>query len=849
MTEFVKRPKAAWKGKRLTMNERESKRLHLICNAHLDPAWLWEIEEGAGEALSTFRIAADFCEKFDGFVFNHNEVVLYEWIEEFDPPLFERIVRLVREGKWHIMGGWYLQPDCNMPSGESFVRQMLVGRKYFAEKFGARPTTAINFDPFGHTRGLVQIMSKAGFDSYIVCRPAQNDCPLPAEDFEWVGFDGSSVTGHRAYKAYLSGKGKARNKVEGWLTDHPDTGVGMVLWGIGNHGGGPSRVDLEQLSLLAAETEGTEIVHSTPEAYFSELRGSGAAIPRHEGDLNPWAVGCYTSQIRIKQQHRRLENELFAVERMAAHAALARGMAYPAKEFADAQRDLLLSQFHDMLPGTSVKPVEEATLRLLSHGQEIVSRVRMRAFFALAEGFAKAEEDSVPVFVYNPHPYSVKAVVECEFQLPTSSKGRHAEIVVHQDGRRVSAQTEKEISSLYVEWRKRVVFEAELAPMSMNRFDCTVDWMETKPETKRAEENGALVFRNDRMEFAINAETGLVDRWVIEGADIVRPGAFRAIVLDDFDDSWGSCTQRFDKEVGEFKLLTKTAAMKLSGLRGKPLPRVRVVEDGDVRTIVEALFGYGRSTLAVRYLVPKRGTEVGLELTVNWNEPRKLLKLSVPAAFGADAAFLGQTAFGTMTLPADGREVAAQKWVGLASGRTALTAVNDGIYGFDSRDGELRLSLLRSPGYSALPGGGKSETMPKDRRSDRIDQGERTYRFWFNAGDADARLASIDREASAHNEKPYALSYFPSGTRMQPHSPLAELSDASAVLSAWKLAENGDGYVIRIYNPTAAPLATDLRVEGVRDALRIDLTPYEAKTFRFRPGAGTIVDDTIVEGW
>ena len=105
------------------------KRVHLICNAHLDPIWLWEWQEGAAEALSTFRTAADLCEEFDGFVFNHNEAVLYRWVAEYEPELFERIRRLVAAGKWHIMGGWYLQPDCNMPSGESFARQAIIGKQ------------------------------------------------------------------------------------------------------------------------------------------------------------------------------------------------------------------------------------------------------------------------------------------------------------------------------------------------------------------------------------------------------------------------------------------------------------------------------------------------------------------------------------------------------------------------------------------------------------------------------------------------------------------------------------------------------------------------------------------------
>jgi len=143
------------------------KTVHLVCNAHLDPVWLWEWQEGAAEAMSTFRVAADFCEEFDAFVFNHNEAILYRWVEQYEPALFRRIQRLVRRKRWHIMGGWYLQPDCNMPSGESFVRQILMGRDYFSRKFGVRPTTAINFEPraattptFSAARGKATALSK-----------------------------------------------------------------------------------------------------------------------------------------------------------------------------------------------------------------------------------------------------------------------------------------------------------------------------------------------------------------------------------------------------------------------------------------------------------------------------------------------------------------------------------------------------------------------------------------------------------------------------------------------------------------------------------------------------------------
>ena len=142
--------------------------VHLIANSHIDPVWLWLWEEGAGEALSTFRTAVALCEAHHDFVFNHNEAILYQWIEEYEPELFDRIRRLVRAGRWHIMGGWFLQPDCNMPSGESFVRQILLGKRYFREKFGVDVTAAANLDPFGHSRGLVQILARAGYDLSLI---------------------------------------------------------------------------------------------------------------------------------------------------------------------------------------------------------------------------------------------------------------------------------------------------------------------------------------------------------------------------------------------------------------------------------------------------------------------------------------------------------------------------------------------------------------------------------------------------------------------------------------------------------------------------------------------------------
>ncbi len=818
--------------------------LHLVCNAHLDPVWLWEWEEGAAEALSTFRTAADLCEEFEGFVFNHNEAVLYKWVEEYEPALFRRIQRLVVEGKWHIIGGWYLQPDCNMPSGESFARQALLGRRYFREKFGVDVTTAVNFDPFGHTRGLVQILAKAGYDSYLICRPGQNDCPLPANQVLWVGYDGSEILVDRS-GYYNSPLGKAGQKVENWMQANPETGCGIVLWGVGNHGGGPSRADLARLRDLIAETTGRRILHSTPEAYFADLRARTPEFPRHEKDLNPWAVGCYTSQVRIKQKHRLLENEIYALEKMAATAAAQRLMEYPAAQIHEALCDLMVSEFHDVLPGSSIQPVEEASLRMMDHGLEIVSRLKARAFFALAAGQPKAAEGEIPILVYNPHPFPVRGTIECEFQLADQNWADTFTLPrVYSDGAPLPSQVEKEHSNLTLDWRKHVVFEAELAPSRMNRFDCRLETLPAKPPVTLTEEGGAFRFVTDDLEVVINARTGLLDRYRVRGVDALRAGACQPVVMVDDEDPWGMRGRRYDKVAGAFALMSPEEGTRFSGVTAGTLPSVRVIEDGAARTVVEAVFAYGSSAICQRYKLPKQGTQVEVEVRVHWNEKDRMLKWALPTA-AEEGTYLGQVAYGTAELPANGDEAVAQKWVGAVAGERAFTCINDGVYGSDFAGGVLRMTLLRSPAYSGHPIG-ERPVVPQDRYTPRIDQGERLFRFWLNAGPAAERLAHVDREALARNEKPFALSFFPSGAGEKP-LPGVTLSDDVVLVTAIKQAEEGRNLVIRLYEPTGQARTTVLSLPFAGIEEEVALGGFEIKTLRVDLEARRVEEVNLLE--
>jgi alpha-mannosidase len=822
-------------------------KIHLVCNAHLDPVWLWDWEEGAGEALATFRIAASLCGKFRSFVFNHNEAVLYRWVEDYEPALFKKIQRLVKQQRWHILGGWYLQPDCNMPSGESFVRQILIGKRYFAEKFGVDVTTASNLDPFGHTRGLVQVMAKAGYDSYVFCRPGPNDCRLPADDFVWVGFDGSKIAAARVSAHYNSPGGGAGKKVRDWIAANPERELSLVLWGVGNHGGGASRADLAELQDMMKENGDAQVIHSHPEAYFRELRQRDLPLPEHARDINPWAVGCYTTMARVKQKHRELENGIFSAEKMACAAYYQGFMEYPERELKEALLDLAFTQFHDILPGSAIPPAEESSLRRLDHGLEIVSRIRARAFFALAAGEKKAGEGEIPLLVYNHHPFKVRTAIEAELEpYEINWSGGYLFPQVYGNARPLPSQPEKEASNLNVEWRKRVVFEAELEPGRMNRFACRLQKMASKPSPRLREKNGKIVFKTKELKVVLNTRTGLMDWYEANGSAFLAENALQPLVMNDNADPWAMTAKSFRDLAGKFELAPAEEGSLVSGISAGTAPSVRIVEDGAVRAVVEAVLMYGRSVIFQRYKLPRTGTEIEVEVRVHWNEKDKMLKLAVPTLL-RKSRYVGQTAYGAGELPANGSEAVAQKWVAVVSGDddSALTCINEGTYGSDFLDGELRLSLLRSAAYSAdpVPSG---PMVAQDRYVPRIDQGERCFRFWINGGAAMFRLARVDREALVKNEKPFVLAYFPPADQKEA-SPFVILSDKTAQVAALKKAEDGRDLIIRLFEPTGTGRTTVVSLPWAGVKKKVSLSPFELKTLRFNPKARRFVEVDLME--
>jgi alpha-mannosidase len=285
---------------------------------------------------------------------------------------------------------------------------------------------------------------------------------------------------------------------------------------------------------------------------------------------------------------------------------------------------------------------------------------------------------------------------------------------------------------------------------------------------------------------------------------------------------------------------------KFSGVTAGVIPPVRIIEDGPVRSVVEAVFEYGDSAICQHYNLPKQGTELGIETRVYWFEKNRMLKLAIPTRVQI-SRYLGQVAYGVAELPTNGDESVAQKWVAVISDRDdlALTCINEGIYGSDFSEDGLRLSLLRSSAYSGHPVDDRP-IVPQERFLPRIDQGERLFRFWINAGPVSDRLNKIDREALVKNEKPTALSFYPSGTGIKPHPGLC-LSDDTVQVAAFKQSEDGDGWMIRLFEPTGQSRSTILSLPCLSIEAQIELSPFEVKSLFIDHQTNTLIETNLME--
>ena len=425
-----------------------SVRLHMVGNAHIDPMWIWDWREGMHEVLQTFRSAADRLDEEPALVFTASSASYYHWVQQTSPGLFGRIKKLVAQQRWIVTGGQWVEPDCNLPSGESVCRQLLYGQRYLAEHLGVTASVGYNIDSFGHAGTLPQLLARSGIESYVMMRPGEHEKVIDSPAFWWDGVDGTSLMTYRIpYEYSTEGSHEdevIRTRAAELLGRSDELGYPlMMFFGVGDHGGGPTRLAIRTIGDLSARSNGS-LAFSGPVGYFEGLRGAvvrgEAVLPRVTGELQWHAVGCYSARSSLKRENARAEDALVTAEKMAELCRAMTGRSLDLQEeLAEAWRGVLFAQFHDALGGTTTDAATLAVEQLLTSAQSRADRLITLAAHSIvesvdtsvagaetAEGLGSAMSGiPVPMIVFNPLSWPVTGIVSIihPVALATSASG------------------------------------------------------------------------------------------------------------------------------------------------------------------------------------------------------------------------------------------------------------------------------------------------------------------------------------------------------------------------------------------------------------------------------------------
>ncbi|MGC9468490.1 MAG: alpha-mannosidase [Anaerolineae bacterium] len=800
------------------------KRLYMIGNAHIDPVWLWPWQEGFHEVKASFRSALDRMTEFPDFVFVASSAAFYEWVEKSDPQMFTEIQARVEEGRWGLVGGWWVEPDCNVPSGESFVRHSLYGQGYFQEKFGQIAKTGFNIDSFGHSNTLPQILAKSGIENTCFLRPMPHEKALPARLFWWESDDGSRVLAFRIPFEYLSwGKDIEHHirRCAGEMKAPID--AFMCFYGVGNHGGGPTIENIEAIHRLDADPEFPLTLQcATPDTFFRLVRERDWPLPVVRDELQNHASGSYAAHSGIKRWNRMAENHLLAAEAWSALADRINGQPYP-QDFAHAWKQVLFNQFHDILAGTSLPEAYEDARNAYGEALAIADRNLNYAVQSFAWDIAiKPEKGMAPIVVFNPLSWPVRQVIEIE-----SSAWSESAVLLDDAGATVPHQ---QVPSTTVTRRRRLSFSAELPALGYATYRFFPEGLHSASGGDHPTvEASDTVLENAHVRLEIDAETGCIGSLFDKHreVEVFRGAAARPEVLEDVSDTWGHNTFRWDKVIGTFEPIA-----------------VSLVEHGPVRSTIRVTSRYRDSSLIQDFRLYPDGDQIDVRVTVDWREQLKMLKLRFPV----NVKFMKVTresAYGHIELAADGDESPMQRWVDLSGISRdkemayGLSLLNDGKYSVDVNVSDIGLTVLRSPAYAHhIP----SELEP-GRLHHYMDQGIQHFNYsllphagsWENAGTV-RRAAELNRQPSA-----LFATYHPEG-RLPQRDTFVAVEPDNVMVTVLKQAEEGDALILRAVETTRSASRATIRLPNWSDpkeklpsggrVIEADFTPCEIKTFR-----------------
>jgi len=840
---------------------------HVVGQSHMDAAWLWPWTETVDVVRRTFQSSLQLMYEYPQYTYSQSAAQYYEWMAQKYPDMAAEIARRIKEGRWEVVGGMWVEPDLNMPDGESLVRQLLVGKRWFKQAYGVDVRIGWNPDSFGYTLQLPQIYKKSGVDYFVTTKMTWNDTNrLPFSLFWWQSPDGSKVLTYlpQSFNEDLD-PGRLSNNLS--IERKRATGETelMDLYGVGDHGGGPTRVSIDEgLHWTDPNLVAPTYEFGTAQSFFNAVEPTIAAdspswnyasiakgytpppavadkvsIPTWTSDLYlEYHRGVYTGQANQKRNNRNAEVAMLNAEKWSSLAWLG-GQAYPTAELTEDWKKVLFNQFHDLLPGSGIGPIYKDAQKdydVVRWSTNEISAHALSATAAQINTGANATQPGAPVVVFNPLGWARSGEVMVKLQLPKAAPSGGRLDVLDPSGHASPYGAEVVSSDPHtgmVELKIRTDDVPALGYKVLYVLPRAAHGP-AKPEIALAQSPASYTLEDAGLRVVIDRSTGCITSLYDKHANVESlakdgcGGQLQAYKnLPKEYDAWNVDPGTYDVAPTLVDGVDSVAATTVG-----TDPAVRITRTWQNSKFVQTISLKPASSL------------VDIDNEVDWHETHILLKAAFPlAATGPFATF--EVPYGTIQRPTTRNnswekaqfEVPALRWGDLGDGTHGVSLINSSKYGYDAVGNLLRLTLLRSA---------KSPDA-------QADMGYHHFHFALYPHPGDWKTAMTERRGYEYN---YPLTAIATSAHPGPlptqHS-FAALNADNVVLTAMKKAEDSNALVFRGYewagkdgtielhvppgatgatltNMQETPEGEALPVAG--DVVRVPVHPFEIITLR-----------------
>ncbi len=829
--------------------EARSYSLILAGHAHIDMNWMWSWQETVAATLDTFRTMLAIMEEYPQFHFSQSQASVYKIVEDFDPEMMKQIRTRIQEGRWEVTASAWVEQDKNMPSTESMARHVLYTKKYLQEKWGVDPASLeLDFSPdtFGHSAHMPELVSHGGVKYYYHCRGTDSSETL----YRWRAPSGKELLIYREPYWYNSA-----------ITPHIGAGLvdlslkcgglktGLIVYGVGDHGGGPSRRDIERAIEMSEWPIYPAIRFGTIREFFKEAEAVKDKLHVMEQELNFIFEGCYTTQCRIKNGNRKSEAALGEAEALNSLAAGIAKMPYRPAQYQKAWQDVLFTHFHDILTGSCVQDSREHAMGLYSESLAVANTNRANAMRAIAaqidtsrfltgEDISQTQAEgagpgfgietlSVPggsmgtgtggftahaashgtgmnrlFHVFNPSAHARKAITELTVWDWTGNLARAA----FTDGEGNSVAHQLVDVSLHQYWDHkyfRVLVETDLPPLGYATFRLSEAALDTyplffQPDTRLNKPDDDYVMDNGLVRAVFDKASAelvsLVEK--ASGREFVKPGDSAGLRFIETEAESSSAWK-----IGRYLTEKKLSRNLRATFSGGPLRQSLTVE-----------IPFAASTAKLTASLEKGETAVRYAMDIDWHEigrgegPIPMLAFAVPVAESV-TEYLYDVPAGVQKRPALHQDVPGLQYGAALLGDKALAIASDSKYGYRGADNRMLVTLMH--------GANSPDPYP--------DRGIHKIRLAVAVTENCSKV--LEETATDLNRLPaYVTGSAHTGTLPTVHSLLALSEDTGAVLSGVKGAEDGNGLIVRLYNTFSCETTASLSfASAIRSTTVVDL--------------------------